>query len=151
MNRLEGFILSGALSYRYLGLLPDPLPEGRLRNKYGNGPFAKLTMPWLPNEAGVYLWESGDQVLYVGQTRTPLRKRLGPQGYSTISNYNTFARQPGRTNGGQETNCRVNSLANEILASGGAINIWVKITPPELALAGESNWISTYGKPPWNR
>lgn len=150
MKRLSGFTLAGAVSYKELNLVLDPLPEGRARNRYGKGPFAKLVMPWLPNEAGIYLWEAKEQVLYVGQTRTALRKRLGPQGYSTISNYNTFARQPGRTNGGQETNCRINSLANEIFTSGGTINIWVKITPPELALAAESEWISTYGKPPWN-
>jgi hypothetical protein len=91
------------------------------------------------------------KVLYVGQTRTPLRKRLGSQGYSTISNYNTFARQPGRTNGGQETNCRVNALANTLLAAGNSINIWTKSTAPEVALASETEWINTFGKPVWNR
>jgi hypothetical protein len=44
------------------------------------------------------------RVVYVGQTRAPLSVRLGSQGYSTISKYNTFARQSGRTNGGQQTN-----------------------------------------------
>jgi hypothetical protein len=68
-----------------------------------------------------------------------------------ISNYNTFARQPGRKNGGQETNCRVNALANAVLASGKILNIWTKPTPPELALAEEAEWINTYGKPAWNQ
>ena len=53
MNRFDGFMLAGDVSYRGLGLLPDSLPEGRVRNRYGKGPFAKLMMPWLPNEAGV--------------------------------------------------------------------------------------------------
>jgi hypothetical protein len=80
-------------------------------------------MPPFPNEPGLYLWEEDGEVVYVGQTRTPLGVRLGSQGYATISNYNTFARQPGRTNGGQQTNCRVNALANRSLTSGHTLTI----------------------------
>jgi len=101
-----------------LGLTPQALPPGRLRHAYGAGPFAKLRMPPLPREPGLYLWEEDGVIVYVGQTRMPLAVRLGPQGYATISNYNTFARQPGRTNGGQQTNCCVNALANRALAAG---------------------------------
>jgi hypothetical protein len=64
-------------------------------------------MPRLPNEPGLYLWDVDGLIVYVGQTRTPLSTRLGPNGYATISMYNTLARQPGRTNGGQQTNCRI--------------------------------------------
>ncbi len=151
MNPFKGFILSGHISYKELNIAPAPLPVGRVRNKYGDGPFAKLIMPKLPNESGLYIWELAGQVMYIGQTRTPLSMRLGPQGYSTISNYNTFARQPGRTNGGQETNCRINALANQILDSGGNLNIWVRTTLPEFALVSEGEWIRTNEKPPWNR
>jgi hypothetical protein len=151
LNPFDGFTCAGPIGHRELNILPAPLPVGRTRNKYGNGPFAKLIMPLVPNEPGLYLWEMDGKVLYVGQTRTPLRKRLGSQGYSTISNYNTFARQPGRTNGGQETNCRVNALANTLLAAGNSINIWTKSTAPEVALASETEWINTFGKPVWNR
>jgi len=135
MNKLDEFSCVGPVNFKQLNLVPMPLPEGRIRNKYGNGPFAKLTMPKLPNESGLYIWELDGQVLYVGQTRTPLAKRLGSNGYSTISNYNTFARQPGRTNGGQETNCRINALANQVLSTGGEPSILIKATRPENALA----------------
>jgi hypothetical protein len=108
-------------------------------------------MPTLLAGSGLYLWELDGHILYVGQTRTSLSKRLGSQGYSNIINYNTFARQLGRTNGGQETNCRINSLANSLLSAGKIVNIWTKLTPPELALEEESEWIKTFGKPDWNR
>jgi hypothetical protein len=87
----------------------------------------------------------------VGQTRTPLSKRLGPNGYSTISAYNTFARQPGRTNGGQQTNCRINALANAALVAGSELAIWFRETSPEDAPGEEAAWMSQWGKPDWNR
>ena len=151
MIPFEGFECAGPIGFHELNIFPAPLPIGRSRNKYGSGPFAKLLMPKVPDAPGLYLWEMDGGVLYVGQTRSPLRVRLGSQGYSTISNYNTFARQPGRTNGGQETNCRINFLANAEMTSGKIINIWTKITSPESALASETLWIATNGKPPWNR
>lgn len=151
MNPFEGFECAGSIGYTELNIFPAPLPEGRGRNKYGAGPFAKLIMPPLPNYSGLYLWEIEGEVLYVGQTRTPLRRRLGSQGYATISNYNTFARQPGRKNGGQETNCRINALANTALSAGNNINMWTRLIPPEQALSTEAQWITTFGKPVWNR
>jgi hypothetical protein len=108
-------------------------------------------MPPLPSKPGLYLWELDDHVVYVGQTRTPLSKRLGSNGYSTISTYNTLARQPGRTNGGQQTNCRVNALANQALADGHQLTIWYRVTPAEHALIEEAGWMAAHGKPEWNR
>src|SRR5205085_1353408 len=54
--------------------------------------------------------------------------------YATISTYNTLARQPGRRNGGQQTNCRVNALANEALAAGRTLAIWYRVTTAEQAV-----------------
>ena len=123
---------------------------GRLARETG-GPFAKLRMPPLPREPGLYLWEEDGTIVYVGQTRMPLAVRLGPQGYATISNYNTFARQPGRTNGGQQTNCRVNALANRALTAGHSLVIWYRTTLAEHAGAEEAAWMQKFGVPPWNR
>jgi hypothetical protein len=81
----------------------------------------------------------------------PLSKRLGPMGYSTISTYNTLAREPGRRNGGQQTNCRVNALANQSLASGHRLALWYRVTPPEFARVEEAGWMNAHGKPEWNR
>jgi hypothetical protein len=147
----DGFVRAGVVGHAGLNLQLLPLPEGRLRHAYGAGPFAKLRMPPLPSEPGLYLWEENGNIVYVGQTRTPLSKRLGSQGYSTISNYNTFARQPGRTNGGQQTNCRVNALANHALAAGHTLVIWCRTTSPETARDEEALWMQRFGLPPWNR
>lgn len=147
----EGFTRAGAVTHRGLDLEPLPLPTERTRNRYGAGPFARLVMPPLPEAPGVYLWELDGVVVYVGQTRTPLRKRLGPAGYAIISNYNTFARQPARTNGGQETNCRVNALANGALSSGATLVIWYRVTDPASAAIEEAAWMKRHGMPAWNR
>jgi hypothetical protein len=147
----DGFDCAGSIGHDGLNLEPDPLPVGRRRNKYGAGPFARLKMPALPTAPGLYLWQKGDQVVYVGQTRTPLRERLGSRGYSTISNYNTFAREPGRKNGGQETNCRINWLANQAIASGEELRIWVRALPAPEVKAEEARWMAAFGVPPWNR
>jgi hypothetical protein len=151
MEGFNGFECAGPVSHRGVNIMPPPLPEGRLRHKYGNGPFAKLVMPSLPSEAEVYLWELNKEVVYVGQTSTPLSQRLGSQGYSTISNYNTFARLPSRSNGGQQTNCRINTLANDVLSTDGQLRIWIRATAPADAAQFESQWMRDHGMPPWNR
>jgi hypothetical protein len=71
--------------------LRPPLPIGRQRHRFGEGPFARLVMPALPDKPGLYPWQQDEVVVYVGQTRTPLRKSLGPNGYATISGCNTLA------------------------------------------------------------
>ena len=106
-------------------------------------------MPPLPDAPGLYLWQVDDQFVYVGQTRVPLKKRLGPNGYSSISAYNTFAREAGRRNGGQQTNCRVNALANTALVAGRKLTIWYRVT--ENGVANEAEWMATFGLPIWNR
>lgn len=108
-------------------------------------------MPRLPNEPGLYLWDVDGSIAYVGQTRTPLSKRLGSNGYATISAYNTLARQPGKTNGGQQTNCRINALANAALTAGQRIAIWYRVTAAETAAIEEARWMSTFGVADWNR
>lgn len=147
----DGFLKAGLVGNIGLNLPPDPPEEGRSRHKYGNGPFAKLRMPLLPNEPGVYLWQEDDKIVYIGQTTRPLKVRLGTGEYSTISRYNTYARQLGRRNGGQETNCRINALANISLISGRTLVIWYKVTSPEIAKPEEATWIRIHGLPSWNR
>lgn len=147
----SGFEKAGEVRYRALDIAPGEPPAGRLRHRYGLGPFARLVMPPLPALPGLYIWEQDGEVVYIGQTRTPLSKRLGPNGYAAITTYNTLARQPGRTNGGQQTNCRVNALANQALKLGHRLAIWYRVTSTERAIAEEAAWMSDYGKPDWNR
>jgi hypothetical protein len=151
MDPLENFSLAGVVAQRGLNIVPGPPRPGRYRNSSGDGPFARLVMPQLPAEPGVYIWRVNGNIVYVGQTRTTLRKRLGSVGYSTISDYNTYAREPGKRNGGQETNCRINAFANAALAQGGEIEIWYRVTNPDESGRAESKWMDLHGVPPWNR
>lgn len=151
VSQTLGFTLAGRVRHLGLGLLPAPLPTGRERHRYGNGPFAKLLMPDLPATPGIYLWELEGVIVYVGQTAMSLRTRLGSNGYSTISNYNTFARQAGRSNGGQQTNCRVNMLANSSLAKGDEINIWYQTGVGLDLRSEESKWMHQHSVPQWNK
>jgi hypothetical protein len=103
-----------------------------------------------PLPASIFGSKDG-RIVYVGQTRTTLSKRLGPNGYSLITPYNTLAREPGRTNGGQQTNCHVNALANRALAAGRRLTIWYRVTRAEDARSEEARWMAAYGRPDWNR
>lgn len=150
-DQTRGFVRAGPVQYRALNLLAPEIPPGRIRHPYGRGPFARLVMPPLPDEPGAYLWQEEDRIVYVGQTRTPLVKRLGPNGYSTITAYNTLAREAGRRNGGQQTNCRVNALANESLASGRSLTIWYRVANAADAAGLEQTWMAEFGMPSWNR
>ena len=151
MTKTEGFTCAGPVGNLGLNLFPASPPVGRLRHPYGAGPFARLVMPQLPNEPGLYLWDVEGSIVYVGQTRTPISKRLGSNGYATISTYNTLARQPGKTNGGQQTNCRINALANAQLSLGQRIAIWYRVIAAEAAASEEARWMSIFGAPDWNR
>lgn len=108
-------------------------------------------MPALPEEPGLYVWAIADTPMYVGQTTGTLRKRLGSNGYATITAYNTLAKQPGRTNGGQQTNCRINALATNVLRAGAGLDLWYRVTTSAEFLATEAAWMRTHGFPQWNR
>jgi hypothetical protein len=147
----DGLSLAGEIRGVELNIPPTAPAAGRQRHRYGEGPFARLRMPPLPEAPGLYVWACADEALYVGQTRGSLRGRLGSQGYATISLYNTYARQPGRTNGGQQTNCRINALANRLLTRGDTLTLWIKETAATEALAAETAFMAAHGRPIWNR
>jgi hypothetical protein len=142
---------AGPIHAGELDLPAPPIPPDRQRHLYGRGPFARLKMPTLPGLPGLYVWSSTSVPLYVGQTTGSLRSRLGSNGYSTVSAYNTLARQPGRTNGGQQTNCRINGLANAVLAAGESLKLWYQTMPREHTHEAESRFMRDWGLPPWNR
>lgn len=108
-------------------------------------------MPGLPDSPGIYLWVLDLHPVYVGKTSRSLRTRLGSAGYSNISIYKTLAASGARKNGGQQTNCRVNGLANQALRDGHRLDIWYQVSPPEDAAAAESNWMRINGVPVWNK
>lgn len=147
----DGLTLAGVIVPLSLDKYPVETTAGRLRHVYGDGPFAVLRMPALPASPGLYLWCLSGAPVYVGQTRGTLRSRLGPNGYSRISTYNTFAREPGRTNGGQQTNCRINGMANAELRAGQELTLWYRVTAATEALEAETEWMRRNGLSPWNR
>ena len=151
LSETEGFTRAGLVGHRRLNIRPPSLPAGRERRSFGEGPFAALVMPNLPDAPGVYLWQEDAAFVYVGQTRTSLRERLGSRGYATISNFNTYAPVTGKRNGGQQTNCRVNALANRSLANGRVVSIWYRVTTSRDAALQERSWMAAFGKPAWNR
>ena len=147
----EGLTLAGRIEALAIDQRPADPPPGRQRHGHGAGPFAVLRMPPLPDQPGLYVWCSSGRPVYVGQTRGTLRSRLGSNGYARISTYNTFAREPGRTNGGQQTNCRVNALANAALHAGRELTLWFQVTAATDALDVEAGWMRLHGLPEWNR
>ncbi len=147
----EGLTFAGRITAVATDQIPVDAPVDRARHAYGNGPFAVLRMPPLPDEPGLYVWCADGVPVYVGQTRGALRARLGPNGYSTISTYNTFARQPGRRNGGQQTNCRVNAPANLALRDGHELTLSYRVTGSLETLAAEADWMRLHCLPAWNR
>jgi hypothetical protein len=146
-----GFTLAGRVQAKELNMPSHQPPVGRRWHEYGGGPFARFVMPSLPREAGLYLWEVNGEIVYVGSTEGTLQNRLGPRGYSSISRYNTLAREPGRENGGQQTNCRINTLANAACDEGSEIKIWYQVTRSTEAKGRESAWMERFGVPRWNR
>lgn len=150
----------GATTFDFVcAIEPDRNPDGTVRafdprsryvNKaghplhaYGSGPFCKFKIPYRGYEIfGVYaLIVDGDQSSprYIGKAEN-LAKRFNA-GYGNISPKNCFR-------GGQQTNCRLNTLIYHQLATGRRIDLW-------FALGGdtdtiERDLIGTYS-PPWNR
>jgi hypothetical protein len=150
-STFDEFTCAGVAEHRGLNRDPQPPPHGRIRHPYSNGPFARLLMPPLPRELGVYLRVVSNQVVYIGQTRTPLAEQLGISGNASASTYNALARKRGRTNGGQQTNCRVNTLANQAVTAGEGVEIWCRPTEAADAAAIEGQLMRLNRVPIWNR
>lgn len=84
-------------------------------NNYGSGPFCKFAIPSSYPVSGVYVISVDDEPLYVGETAN-LSARFNA-GYGNISPKNCFV-------GGQQTNCRVNSLIFSSTQAGMAVALW---------------------------
>jgi len=108
-------------------------------NKYGNGPFCKFKIPWTIRSSGVYAFVANDQVQYVGECEN-LSSRFN-MGYGNISPRNCFV-------GGQETNCRINSLVLETVSAG--LNVALRFYETDDYKKVESN-LRKLGAFEWNR
>jgi hypothetical protein len=84
-------------------------------NRYGKGPFCKFKIPVNWNYSGVYALIVDEAVRYIGEC-VNLSSRYN-MGYGNISPRNCFV-------GGQETNCRINSLIFSEARQQNRITLW---------------------------
>lgn len=103
------------------------MPQDRYRNArnlslntYGAGPFCKFKIRNGSPTCGVYVLTVDDKVRYVGECAN-LTARFNA-GYGNISPKNCF-------NGGQETNCRLNSLIYAEAQAESRLSLWFFHTP----------------------
>ena len=89
--------------------------RGLALNNYGSGPFCKFAIPSSYPVSGVYVISVDNELLYVGETAN-LSARFNA-GYGNISPKNCFV-------GGQQTNCRVNSLIFSSIQAGRTVALW---------------------------
>ena len=114
-------------------------------NKYGKGPFCKFTIDRkYAQKSGVYAIQIDENIQYVGECED-FQKRFG-MGYGNISPKNCFQ-------GGQPTNCRVNSDILKMIKTGKEVQLYFLETndrfPIEHVLIKKLKpvWNKTIGKP----
>ena len=114
-------------------------------NKYGKGPFCKFSIDRkYAGKTGVYLILVDDKIQYVGEC-DDFFKRFG-MGYGNISPRNCFE-------GGQSTNCRINSDILSLFKLKKNIQLYFLETKDrfkiehELIINQSPVWNKTSGKP----
>ena len=114
-------------------------------NKYGKGPFCKFSIDRKYSfKTGVYVILVDDLIEYVGEC-DDLFKRFG-MGYGNISPRNCFE-------GGQPTNCRINSDILSVFKLKKSIQLYFLETNDrfriehELIINLSTSWNKTSGKP----
>ena len=149
------------LSFSYVGAIRPQrdrrgevvgeLPQSKFRNernlrlhKYGRGPFCRFRVAQGWQRGGVYILTNGDAPLYVGECQN-VEDRWGTNGYGAISPRNCYI-------GGQETNCRINSLIYRGIKTGARFDLWFHpiVGDKQTRLAVESKLVTAL-RPPWNR
>ena len=102
-------------------------------NKYGKGPFCKFTIDRKYSGKSGRICNSSvnNEIQYVGEC-DDFFKRFG-MGYGNISPRNCFE-------GGQLTNCRINSNILTLFKSNGIIQLHFLETHDRFKIEYESNW-----------
>jgi len=109
-------------------------------NKYGEGPFCKFSIDKkYARKSGVYIIKIDENIQYVGECND-FQKRFG-MGYGNISPKNCFE-------GGQPTNCRVNSDILKMFKAGKEIQLYFLETKDRFEI--EHKFIKKL-KPIWNK
>jgi hypothetical protein len=122
------------------------MPQKRYRNarnlplnRYGAGPFCKFTIPNRFQVSGVYVLTVDEKPCYVGECAN-FSARFNT-GYGNISPKNCFK-------GGQETNCRLNSLIYSAVLAGQHVLLWFHQT---LDYKTVETTLRRTLRPVWNR
>ena len=109
-------------------------------NKYGKGPFCKFTIDRkYSGKSGVYVILVNNEIQYVGEC-DDFFKRFG-MGYGNISPRNCFE-------GGQPTNCRINSDILSVFKLKKSIQLYFLETDDRFKI--EHELIINFN-PPWNK
>jgi hypothetical protein len=133
MRDANGTLMSFEPQSRYQNARNLPL------NKYGRGPFGKFKIPTTVGTAGVYAIIVNDVTSYIGECEN-LSTRYN-MGYGNISPRNCFV-------GGQETNCRINTLIFLAATQGRRISLWFHKTEAFKSIERD---LRSNLKPEWNR
>ena len=114
-------------------------------NKYGNGPFCKFRIDRkFQNKTGVYILTVENDIKYIGECDDFFNRYN--MGYGNISPRNCF-------DGGQPTNCRINSNILLSIKSNNSVNLYFLQTEDrfkiehELIQSQNPSWNKTLGKP----
>lgn len=142
------FVDSISVERNQVGRVDIKMPQRRYAksdeycvHRYGWGPFCRFsvdTSEYVESE-GVYIFTSGYQIKYVGET-VDVHNRIQP-GYGNISPKNCFE-------GGQQTNCRINHLIFETIRNRGQVSLWVEETQDRKRRETE---LIEKCDPPWNK
>ena len=129
------------------GTVEARMPQQRYKDanstpvhQYGWGPFCKFSISgdW-DEKSGVYILMTDNKFLYVGETKN-LERQLN-RGFGHISPRHCFK-------GGQQTNCRINSLIRESAIEGTSINLFFHETDNRRATKQE---LINELEPAWNK
>ena len=141
-----GFVCDIAVQRDTDGAVMEFMPQSRYAkaaqtplNRYGSGPFVKFKIPRNLKQSGVYAVTVDGNLKYIGEA-VDLSSRYNA-GYGNISPKNCYK-------GGQETNCRLNSLIHTAILSGAQVELWFCEAGHYKAIEGELRRQLT---PEWNR
>ena len=114
-------------------------------NSYGKGPFCKFTVnangSVLSNK-GCYVFLVDNIVKYVGKTTDSFVARIN-NGYGNISPRNCYE-------GGQSTNCKVNSNINKALQNNKVVKIGFLVLNNDSEISRTEEELIAAIKPEWN-
>jgi len=138
----SGQILEDRPALRYKNVKNLPL------HPYGSGPFCRFNVFSPVDGIGVYsiVEDQNREVLYIGKctgVTSTLRKRFN-QGYGSIQPRNCYE-------GGQSTNCRINSLILDGAKNGGVLSVYYHKAQTKGATDAMEACLIGKLRPPWNK